>query len=159
MPCCAGAWPFFSCPRISQICHPWMYPFMWDLYSVYHSIAYHFLFIFYSWGFENCQLLCFDGCIRCRFFTESVFLYSLMDFGVTSTISSSFIKFMAFSRVMGCTGEHTVLSSFPAARMFVSFFSLLGFAMISTALLCSPIIIPAYTDSPGAMKRRPLGSR
>jgi hypothetical protein len=36
-----------------------------------------------------------------------------------------FLTFMAFSRVMGCTSEHTVLSSFPAARMFVSFFSFL----------------------------------
>ena len=63
--------------------------------------------------------------------------------GVTSTISSSRIKLIACSSVTGLMGERRTFSSFPAARMLDSFFSLQGLTSMSSPRLCSPTIIPS----------------
>jgi hypothetical protein len=64
---------------------------------------------------------------------SSAFLKRI-DFGVISTISSSLINTMALSRVSGLAGDRSILSSFPAARMFESFFSLQGLHLYSLSL-------------------------
>jgi hypothetical protein len=63
---------------------------------------------------------------ECLFPADSSTLRSRMDFGVTSTISSSRMNCRALSRVMGMTGESMTLSSLPAALMLVSFLALVG---------------------------------
>src|ERR1700732_1750276 len=59
-----------------------------------------------------------------RFLASRTFLRRRMDFGVTSTNSSSEINSMAFSRVHSRGGTRRMASSALDERMFVCFFSL-----------------------------------
>ena len=78
-----------------------------------------------------------------RAFWARMFLRRRMLLGVTSICSSSLMNSMARSRVNGRTGLKVMFSSFPAARIFESFFSLQAFTSRSFSRLCSPTIIPS----------------
>ncbi len=79
----------------------------------------------------------------CRFWALSSVLRMRTDRGVTSSCSSSRIKLMACSSVIGLAGDRITFSSLPAARMLLNFFSLQGFTLMSSLRLCSPTIIPS----------------
>jgi hypothetical protein len=57
------------------------------------------------------------------------------------------------------TGEAGTCSSEPLLRTLDSFFSLHGLTMRSSALECSPTIMPSYTSVPGSTNKMPRGSR
>jgi len=77
------------------------------------------------------------------FCADNITFLILIDFGVISSISSSVIKCIACSKVNGGAGFKIIFSSFPAARIFVSFFSLQGFTSRSIALLFSQTALGA----------------
>src|SRR5436190_4601360 len=79
----------------------------------------------------------------CRFCAESSTFRSRMLFGVTSTHSSSRISSSACSSESGRGGIRRTVSSELAARMFVSFFSLVAFTSRSLARAFSPTIMPS----------------
>jgi len=58
-------------------------------------------------------------------FASSIFFLNLTDPGVTSTISSSLINSIAWLKTHNSGGTNCSASSALAARMFVSFFSLM----------------------------------
>ncbi len=82
-----------------------------------------------------------------------------IDFGVTSTSSSSSMNSTAYSSVSRIGGVRFTASSLPAARMFVSFLPLIGFTTRSFSREWMPITIPSYSRSPGDTNMRPRSCR
>src|SRR6266567_853345 len=80
--------------------------------------------------------------LRFRRLGSSSFFRNLIDFGVTSTSSSSSMNSSACSRVRLRGGVSLMASSVPEARTLVSFFPLQGLTSRSLSLECWPMIIP-----------------
>src|SRR5713101_3280754 len=80
---------------------------------------------------------------RGRRFTSSTFLRRRIDFGVTSTYSSSAMNSIADSRVSTRCGTSRMASSAVEARMLVCFFSLVTLTSISASRAFSPTIMPS----------------
>src|SRR3984885_8884879 len=84
-----------------------------------------------------------------RFLASRTFFRRRMDFGVTSTNSSSAMNSIAFSKVMSRGGISRMASSAEEERMLVCFFSLVKFTFMSSSRAFSPRIIPSYTSIAG----------
>ena len=85
------------------------------------------------------------------------FITAVINFLIMAFVVFCIVKAMnkASSRLNTVGGAKDTLSSEPEARIFVSFFDFVTLTTKSLSFVCSPTTCPAYTSSPGAIKKRP----